>query len=824
MRCSTLGFTFTVLLLLPGMLALGQISYLLDFKNALPDLYTKYAKAKQDTNAVKLALTIGNFYLTNKGIAQENVDSSYRYQQIAEQLSKNLNYEKGMQDAAVLKIRTLLRRNAFTKAQVLARNSKGVLYCRLHFEIGRYYLEKGGEEKADLATAEKNLAIAENYAKQQHMPVLYNTIRVYRYPLMNEQYIDTAKCEAEFNRIIALCRSNHNKRLEALAWYFKAVNYAPDKISAAYFTRALAAANLAGDIGFAINIRRELADCNLKEGKFDVAEKELLQVISMYQLAGYKNLQFTYDLLTAIKTAQANFEPAMRYGLEAIKYADSTGTDYHLNYMQFRLASICRDMGLKKESIKWTQECLNSTIKLENRFPFLVFRQLTIDLIKDGQAERVLKNLATVIRKYPQEQDRAYFVPMLRGDCYAALKKPVLAEKYYLEAMKLFEKRNIIDTYYFLSCKSIAEFYVDQKLYYEAVPYLQKILNSPKPVFTMTDLAAAHLLQFKVDSASHNYLSAIKHFEYSKAITDSIFNKVRLKQSEQLQLQYDMARRDHENLGLRNRNNMQRSELEKEALNRKLVTLGLLGSVIITALMFYLYRAKQRSNIMLKVRQDEINTQNNSLNQLLTEKEWLMKEIHHRVKNNLQIISSLLNTQSSYLDNEQAIMAIRDSQNRMQAISIVHQKLYQSDDLSTVNLGKYIEELARNIQDSFKGQSNIRFNIKVQDIRLITADTVPLGLILNEAITNSIKYAFDEGAWGNITISMFTISGGLCRLIIHDDGKGLPAGFDIDSITSLGMNLMIGLTDQLHGTFSIHSNTGTTITVTFRPSPAELSS
>jgi two-component sensor histidine kinase len=184
---------------------------------------------------------------------------------------------------------------------------------------------------------------------------------------------------------------------------------------------------------------------------------------------------------------------------------------------------------------------------------------------------------------------------------------------------------------------------------------------------------------------------------------------VRLKQSEQLQVQFETAQRDHENLLLRNKNNLQQSELEKEILSRKLTIIALLGSVLVIGLMLYLYRAKQKSNTMLQSRQNEINKQNNLLNELLQEKEWLMKEIHHRVKNNLQIISSLLNTQSSYLDNEQAVIAIRDSQNRMQAISIVHQKLYQSEDLSTINLQKYIEELARSIQDSFHDKRNVKF-------------------------------------------------------------------------------------------------------------------
>jgi two-component sensor histidine kinase len=210
------------------------------------------------------------------------------------------------------------------------------------------------------------------------------------------------------------------------------------------------------------------------------------------------------------------------------------------------------------------------------------------------------------------------------------------------------------------------------------------------------------------------------------------------------------------------------------------------------------------------------------LNQLLQEKEWLMKEIHHRVKNNLQIVSSLLNTQSSYLTNEEALTAIRDSQNRMQAISIVHQKLYQSENLSTINLENYIEELAHNIQNSFHAADRVKFSFQLEDIYLTTADTVPLGLILNEAITNCVKYAFAPGETGVISISMSETREGQYRLVIRDNGKGLPMHFDAGSCSSLGINLMVGLTEQLNGKFSIISDNGTVVTVIFHPSSSEL--
>lgn len=264
---------------------------------------------------------------------------------------------------------------------------------------------------------------------------------------------------------------------------------------------------------------------------------------------------------------------------------------------------------------------------------------------------------------------------------------------------------------------------------------------------------------------------------------------------------------------------LQKNRLYNGITLQNVVIGGLVVLMVFLGLVYSGYHVQNKSNQLLRLKQNEINTQNEVLRNLLQEKEWLMKEIHHRVKNNLQIISSLLNTQSSFLDNQEALTAIRDSQNRMQAISIVHQKLYQAEDLATIDLSKYIQELTISIQQSFEDQNNIRFEFNIDNIRLSSADTVPLGLILNEAITNSVKYAFEPGKPGIIQISLTAADEQYLKMTIRDNGRGLPKAFDAHACSSLGMNLMIGLSEQLNGHFEIFSDKGTAIIVTFQPQP-----
>ncbi len=793
----------------------------IDLKNTLPDLTVRYARSSTIQTRIKLALTISNFYLSNKASTKENLDSSFIYTKTAENLSRSINYNQGVEDAELLQIRMLLLQKRFAEAQEMANKAKGGLYCRLHIAIGIFFLEKGGEEKADLDIADTNITAAQNYARSHHMPVLSLYALIYRYPLQMEQYLPAATYDKTFAQIISASRKYRRKDIEAKAWSLKAFNEGNDSLARFYLKKAVGYAFAAKDTGLAVGELKEIANYDFRAGRLDTAERQLKNVLKMYTAAGFKNLQYTYDLLSAVYMAKLNFEAAMRSSLTAVKYADTTGTDYKLNYIQFRLANICHDLGLKKESVKWSRLCLDNTIKLEKRFPYLVFRDIATEMIIDGKALLVLKLVENAFKRYPDEKQNQVFIPLIRGDCYVALHKPALAEQNYLEAISLFKATNRYDSYYNLACKNIAEFYVGQRNYNKAVPYLENILKKPNPAFSIINIAACHQLQFKVDSANGKYLTAIKHFEAAKAITDSIFNKVRLKQSELLHLQFETAQRDHENLVLRNKNTLQQSELDKEALNRKFIVVALFSSLLLTGLMIYLYRAKQKNNRVLQQRQNEINEQNDQLNELLREKEWLMKEIHHRVKNNLQIISSLLNTQSSYLENEQALTAIRDSQNRMQAISIVHQKLYKSDDLSTIHLGKYITELADSIQGSFETGHRIQFEFKLAHLQLTTADTVPLGLILNEAITNSVKYAFNTEEPGVISISLTEIHDGYIELLIRDNGKGLPEDFDVYNCTSLGINLMIGLTEQLGGKFNLKSQQGVTVSVQFRPQLSE---
>jgi PAS domain S-box-containing protein len=203
----------------------------------------------------------------------------------------------------------------------------------------------------------------------------------------------------------------------------------------------------------------------------------------------------------------------------------------------------------------------------------------------------------------------------------------------------------------------------------------------------------------------------------------------------------------------------------------------------------------------------------------LKEKEVLLQEIHHRVKNNLQIISSLLNLQAQQLENQQILEAFRDSQNRIRSMALIHEQLYGSHDLAGIDFGAYIQDLLTFLFRSYQADSRqIRLDVETDKVSLAIDQAVPCGLIVNELVSNALKHAFPDGRQGGIRV-VLGADEGLLALAVSDDGIGLPEGFDHRTSTSLGLQLVNSLVSQLDGEIMLEPGQGTGFKVTFPVSP-----
>ncbi|MBD2103040.1 histidine kinase dimerization/phosphoacceptor domain -containing protein [Leptolyngbya sp. FACHB-261] len=200
----------------------------------------------------------------------------------------------------------------------------------------------------------------------------------------------------------------------------------------------------------------------------------------------------------------------------------------------------------------------------------------------------------------------------------------------------------------------------------------------------------------------------------------------------------------------------------------------------------------------------------------LTERELLLKEIHHRVKNNLQIISTLLGLQSGYVKDEQALTMFKDSQNRIRSMALIHEKLYRSKDLSRIDFAEYILDLSSNLLRSYTASSQeVSLKVEAKDIWLNIDTAIPCGLIINELVSNSLKHAFPEVSDKSEILITIVESGNRFAMTIRDNGIGFPQNLDFRNTESLGLELVCTLTEQLEGNIELDSGQGTAFTVTF---------
>ncbi|HET8735130.1 MAG TPA: sensor histidine kinase, partial [Pricia sp.] len=237
------------------------------------------------------------------------------------------------------------------------------------------------------------------------------------------------------------------------------------------------------------------------------------------------------------------------------------------------------------------------------------------------------------------------------------------------------------------------------------------------------------------------------------------------------------------------------------------------GAIVVTGILFFLIIVH-----VLHKKNRNISKLNRTVENRLQERETLIKEIHHRVKNNLQVVASLLSLQSSFIQDEKIKMLFRYSQYRINSMGIVHEMLYKSDDLNRIDYGAYIKALVEALISSMKGdKSEIKLEMEVDNIFLNIDTSIPLGLMINEIITNSLKYGFSESQEGTISVALQKLGRFSYTLNIGDNGSGIPSHINFRNTKSLGLKLIHKLALQLRGNIEMdNSKKSTNYIITFQ--------
>ena len=227
----------------------------------------------------------------------------------------------------------------------------------------------------------------------------------------------------------------------------------------------------------------------------------------------------------------------------------------------------------------------------------------------------------------------------------------------------------------------------------------------------------------------------------------------------------------------------------------------------------------REANEELKNEIQERKNAQHKISDSLQEKEVLLKEIHHRVKNNMQVISSLLFLQSEYVQDENVNRMFEESQNRIKSMSLIHEKLYQSKKLSNIDFNDYVSSLVENLFAIYHGYERINCVQKIYDIFLDINTAIPLGLLVNELVTNAIKHGFGSSESGNIIIELVELDKEHLELSVFNDGESFPDDIDLNKIDTFGFQLIQILVEQLNGDFTIQKDKGTKFIITLEKYP-----
>lgn len=639
---------------------------------------------------------------------------------------------------------------------------------------------------------------------------------------------DTAKGKYFAHKAIAIFKANNFFTELGYAYYdlsgYYSINTTAELSKRIYIVEQLAlpAFQQSGSILKEADVLKELGDLLQLNGEYIKALSVLNRSLELYQSIHYPYLYNIYNLLCAVYNVTGNNEQALKYGLLAIKSAEvMKDTSMVLATIYSRIASSYRRMKKYEQAYSYFEKGLAVAKKYKDTGTIvLLSSHISRTLVLMNQPHKALEVLNDVKQKYSfTDIYLQIYITTSFLITYEALLDYKAGQKYCDSLLILSKKIDGNDPDQTEALYPVTEFYMATHQYDLALKRLALADSFYRAMHTSLDLAKNELLWFKLDSLQGNYEASIAHYQKYKALEDSSLNEITRNHIEQLQIAFDMEKKDKGIKLLENESKLQQEKLKQSNQTRNwLIRVASLLSII-CGLVFNNSRVKQKINKQLKSQQKQIEHKNQALQRLVKEKEWLVKEIHHRVKNNFHIVIGLLGTQSQYLKTEEAINAMSDSQNRIFAMSLIHQKLYQSENLTTINMIGYIHELVDYLRDSFNIPRFIQFVLEIDAIELDLSHCIPLGLIMNEAITNAIKYAFIKKPDGIINIVFRRLSQNHLLIKIHDNGAGLPSHFDFQTASSMGMKLMKGLTEDINGKFKITNNNGTLICIDFSYEP-----
>lgn len=715
------------------------------------------------------------------------------------------------------------RQEADSMITALKTNKKIIERIDLFLRLAQFHISKPGKQQPNLDSAKKCMNEATTLNKFANSPVANGRLILTESYLLkkNEQNEEAKRMAA---KAVAILETTPDKNYLGRACYELSGYYTyKDSLERLarikMVERSVNCFEQAGTLNHNLYTLEMLGDLYSINKEFTKAIQILNRALDAYNIMGHTRLQGVYVLLGRCYRSLKDYPQSLLYLLKALKTGHAVG-DSSMQMCQVNnlLGVIYREIDNKEISAKYLSDGFEIAKKygVDDAIYWLGVN-LSIIYNELGKPNEALGILDLIPGKIKQSEDQFTRTNVAEAylRTYIELEQFDKARVYCDTVLSHADNNKILDTDKRLAYQLCIMYFIHTKQFSKARYYLEK--NSVFQKKFPTGLASLQDEKFwyVVDSAQGNFQSAFNHLHFYKSKMDSIFSINKVRQLQALGVEYETAIKE-DSIKAKNRdidfltqkNNLQAANLQQARLIKNITIIGIILVLVIMGLLYRQYLHKQKNNQL-------ITQKNELLQQVVIEKEWLLKEVHHRVKNNLQVIMSLLNSQSVYTENDIALTAIHDSQRRVHAISLIHQKLYQSENASSIDMSQYIYELISYLQDSFDTGNRVVFEQEIEPLALDVSQAIPLGLIINEAIVNAIKYAFPGKRKGIVHIQLQTEALDHLLLKIADNGIGLPAELDVMKHDSLGLDLMKGLAKQLNGNFAMENNNGVHIMIGF---------
>jgi two-component sensor histidine kinase len=713
------------------------------------------------------------------------------------------------------------RRQADSLRQVLAKHPDDRTRVETLVHLADYHILKGDELEPNRDSGGVCLAAAEQLNKTVGSTVLAGHLLLMKaYMLRKDGKWQAGQAAAE--QSISLLQKNNDQRLLGqayfeLQWYYDCNDTAQCRKRILLTALAVKAFHAAGDNLLEGNALKMQGDLHGLLDEFAASNACLHQALAVYRAIGYQRLQAVYELLGRNCFIASDYHCSFQYALLALKTARATNdSSTQLAPIHNLLGIHYRRAGRTELAIEQYKAGLTVCLRNNDTSNALILTYMLcwsyLFIKQPHEALSVLDRLPPGYANTSQGYATAIF-SIVRLRCHLMDQQLNDAYTHAVILERLPEQKTLTDDWIHIVYTELARYYLEVHVTEKARLYLNKSLHLPLPPGGGGGFGSRLEINYKIDSAERDYKAAFYHLLTYKTYIDSLFTETKTRQFQQLDIEYETSKKADSISLLTQKDLLQTANLHQANLIGNITIAGIVLALAVLGLLYRQYMVKLHNNRAMAVKNDR-------LEHLVNEKEWLLQEVNHRVKNNLQTVVSLLELQSDSLS-EDAQLALQTSQNRVYATSLLYQKLYRNDNVSSVNMKVYLSELVEHLQDALGSSAAVAIVQHVEPVELDVTQGVPVGLMVNELITNCFKYAFNETIARPEIVVRFTVVDDVAHLVIKDNGVGF-AGPD-DNSFGHGLRLVKGLAENIGGKVMIVSSMGSSVEIQFHPKGALVS-